>query len=107
MPKTPYELWTGRKPDLGYLRVYGSVAMVHVPEVNRKKWDQKSVKHTLVGYDETTKGYRCFNPVNRRVVVSCDVTIIERPKQIIADESQEKHSPEENSASVVEEHELF
>ena len=61
--KTPYELWTGKKPSVSYLRVYGSIMMVHIPKVNRNKFDEKSTKHFLVGYDETRKGYRCFNPV--------------------------------------------
>lgn len=52
--------------------------MVHVPKVSRNKWDQKSVKHILVGYDKTIKGYRCFNPLRKRVIVSRDVTIIEK-----------------------------
>lgn len=76
--RTPYELWTGRKPNVSHLRVYGSVAMVHVPKVSRNKWDEKSVKHILVGYDETTKGYRCFNPATRKVIVSRDVIIMEK-----------------------------
>ena len=28
---TPYELWTGRKPELGHLRPWGSAAYVHDP----------------------------------------------------------------------------
>ena len=40
--KTPYELWTGRKPDLSHLRVFGTRAFVHVPKEKRKKFDPKS-----------------------------------------------------------------
>lgn len=28
--KTPFEAWTGRKPDLEHIRVFGSVAYTHV-----------------------------------------------------------------------------
>ena len=76
--KTPIELWTGKKPNLSHLRVYGSVMMVHVPKANRNKWDRKAEKHILVGYDQDTKGYRCFNPVTRKVVTSRDVTTMEK-----------------------------
>lgn len=27
--KTPFELWTGRKPELKYIRIFGSTAFVH------------------------------------------------------------------------------
>lgn len=98
--KTPYEMWTGRKPDVSHLRVYGSTVMVHVPKANRKKWDQKSTKHILVGYDETTKGYRCFNPSTKSVITSRDVTVFEKPPVVSLTED-----PEEDLDSVGDESE--
>lgn len=35
--KTPYELWTGRKPDISNCIIYGSKVMVHIPKKNSKK----------------------------------------------------------------------
>ena len=29
--KTPHEVWTGKKPSLSHLRVFGCDAYVHVP----------------------------------------------------------------------------
>ena len=29
--KTPYEIWSGQKPDIQHLRVFGCIAYVHVP----------------------------------------------------------------------------
>ena len=29
---TPYEAWTGRKPELEHVRIFGSVAYTHVPK---------------------------------------------------------------------------
>ncbi|GBP61401.1 Retrovirus-related Pol polyprotein from transposon TNT 1-94 [Eumeta japonica] len=55
---TPIEMWTGCKPDLGHIRVFGSPAMMHVPKAKRLKWDKKAVKYILVGYSENIKGYR-------------------------------------------------
>ncbi|CAH2088581.1 unnamed protein product [Euphydryas editha] len=49
---TPYERRTGKKPDLEHVRIFGSPAMVHVPKINRKKWDKKAVRYILVGYVE-------------------------------------------------------
>lgn len=56
---TPEFLFTGRKPNLRYLKVFGCKAMVHIPKEKRKsKWDEKSKERIFVGYCENTKGYR-------------------------------------------------
>lgn len=75
--KTPFEMWTGTKPDLSHLRVFGSNVMVHIPKEKRKKWDKKSEIHILVGYPDNVKGYRIYNPRNKTVTTSRDVIIME------------------------------
>lgn len=47
--KTPYELWTGKKPDLSHVRIFGSEAFVHVPKMFTKKFDARA-KRTLLRY---------------------------------------------------------
>lgn len=42
--KTPQEAWSGRKPNISHLRVFGSIAYVHVPNEKRNKLDDKSEK---------------------------------------------------------------
>lgn len=76
--KTPYELWTGSKPDISHIRVFGSTVMVHVAKEKRKKWDKKTTKCILIGYPDNIKGYRVFNPETRNVTTSRDVIIIEK-----------------------------
>lgn len=61
--KTPYEAWTGEKPRVDGLRVFGCQAFAHVPKDERKKLDSKSRKCVLLGYGTTTKGYRLYDPV--------------------------------------------
>lgn len=75
---TPYEKWTGKKPNLSNLKIFGSTAMVHIPKQNRLKWDRKSRELIFVGYCDNTKGYRLYDPVNKKVVVSRDVIFIEK-----------------------------
>ncbi|KRX22718.1 Retrovirus-related Pol polyprotein from transposon TNT 1-94 [Trichinella nelsoni] len=55
---TPEEAWSGRKPNLAHLKVFGCLAMIHVPSGQQKKWDPKSEERIFVGYCETSKGYR-------------------------------------------------
>ncbi|KAM2718779.1 hypothetical protein EV1_030652 [Malus domestica] len=75
--KTPQEAWSGRKPGISHLRVFGSIAHVHVPNERRAKLDDKSEKFTFIGYDSNSKGYKLYNPNNGKTVISRDVTFNE------------------------------
>lgn len=74
---TPYELWMGVKPDLHYLKIFGSEAYVNVPKIKRTKLDARAKKMIFVGYDSNSSNYRVFDPVSKRVSVSRDVTFRE------------------------------
>ena len=71
--KTPYEAWYGRKPSVGHLRVFG--CRVHVKTVGShlKKLSDRSKKMVFFGYEEGTKGYRVYDPVEKKLHVSRDV----------------------------------
>ena len=64
MPKTSYELWTGRKPTLNYLHVWGCPAEAKVFNPNIGKLDPKTVSCHFIGYPEKPKSYR-FNCPDR------------------------------------------
>ena len=69
------------RPGLGkvdHLRIFGCQAFVHVPKDERKKLDSKSKKCILMGYGTTTKGYRLYDPLKKRVVFSRDVIFNEQ-----------------------------
>ena len=74
---TPEERWSGRKPNLNHLRVFGSRAFVFVPKVNRKRWDATSTELVMIGYSETTKGYRLLDPQTMNVKLARDVVFVE------------------------------
>lgn len=70
----PEEAWSGRKPDLQYLRIFGCLAYGHVPQQKRKKWDVKSQAYIFVGYCDESKAYRLIPLDDRtRLVKSRDV----------------------------------
>lgn len=50
--KTPEEYWTGAKPNLKHLRLFGSEVMVHTSKQKRAKWDYKSEKMIFIGYGD-------------------------------------------------------
>ncbi|KAA0051915.1 Retrovirus-related Pol polyprotein from transposon TNT 1-94 [Cucumis melo var. makuwa] len=75
--KTPQQVWTERKPSIGHLRVFGCMAYAHIPDQKRSKLDDKSEKYVFVGYDANSKGYKLYNPVTKKTIVSRDVVFDE------------------------------
>jgi transposase InsO family protein len=74
---TPEEAWTGVKPNLEHLRVFGCKAMCHVPKERRQKWDPKSREMLFVGYCDETKGYRIMDPETKKITKARDVVFLE------------------------------
>ena len=70
---TPQEAWSGIKPSVKHLRVWGCLAHVHIPETKRGKHDDKSFPCILLVVSDESKGYRLFNPKTKGIVVSKDV----------------------------------
>ena len=68
--KTPHEVWTGKKPSLSDLRIFGCDAYVHVPKEKRTKLDNKSERCIFIGYKDGLKGYKLWNLETRKVVYS-------------------------------------
>jgi hypothetical protein len=62
VPKTPYEMWTGRVPLVNHLRVWGSPAEVKVFNPTIAKLDSKTVSCHFIGYPERSKGFRFYCP---------------------------------------------
>jgi hypothetical protein len=71
--KTPIEAWSGVKPDISHLRVFGSVCYAHIPKEKRQKLDDKSERCILLGFSEGTKGYRLYNLEQKKIIASRDV----------------------------------
>ena len=56
--KTPYELWKGYSPNLGYLKVWGCLAKVLIPDPKRSKLGSKTVDCMFIGYSQNSVAYR-------------------------------------------------
>ncbi|GJS40925.1 zinc finger, CCHC-type containing protein [Tanacetum coccineum] len=57
---TPYELWTKRKPNLNYLRVWGCRAIVRLPDPKLKTLGERGIESIFVGYAENSKAFRFY-----------------------------------------------
>lgn len=71
--KTPFELWYDRRPDARHMNIFGSKCFVHVPKENRRKLDNTAIEMILIGYDEQSKAYRCYNMASKKLTISRDV----------------------------------
>ena len=69
--KTPEEVFTGTRPDVSHICIFGSVCYCHIHADTRKKLDPSGEKGLLVGYNETSKAYRV--PTRKRIIVSRNV----------------------------------
>ena len=71
--KTREEVFTGTRPDVSHLRIFGSVCYCHIHADTRKKLDPFGEKGLLVVYNETSKARIVFMPARKRIIVSRDV----------------------------------
>ncbi|KMQ88473.1 gag-pol polyprotein [Lasius niger] len=76
--KTPFELWTDKKPNLTHLRIFGSEAFTHVPSQLTTKFDARARKVILVGYQGESANYRLYSHETKKVTVSRDVIFHEQ-----------------------------
>ena len=107
--KTPQDVWTGKKPSLSHLRVFGCDAYIHVPKEKRTKLDSKFERCIFIGYKDGLKCYKLWNLETRKVVYSRDV-VFREVKDVIKHEVLPKEPEkiefelkEEESYSTIEE----
>jgi transposase InsO family protein len=70
---TPEEAWSGHKPSVTHVRVFSCVAFAKIPDARRTKLDDKSEKCIFVGYGDRRMGYKLYNPITKKVIISRDV----------------------------------
>ncbi|KAM2961184.1 hypothetical protein FF1_030791 [Malus domestica] len=75
--KTPFEAYSGRKPGIKHLKVFGSLCYAHVPSQQRQKLDLASKRCIFLGYGSCEKGYRLYNIESGKVTISRDVVFNE------------------------------
>ena len=61
---TPKEMWSGSKPDISHLRIFGCAAYIHVLKGKRRKLDPKSREMIFVSYKNLPKGWQFWDAKN-------------------------------------------
>ncbi|BES97747.1 Hydra magnipapillata [Nesidiocoris tenuis] len=93
----PFELWSGSKVDLSYLRVFGCVAFAYA---KRRKLDSKAERLMFVGYSDVSKGYRLFDPKTSGVKTSRDVVFFE-DEIFFAPKEASNHGRQEGESEIL------
>ena len=65
--KTPYELWTVKKPSLKHLHIWGCPAEARPYRPHEKKLDSRTVSCYFIGYSERSRGYKFYDPTAKSI----------------------------------------
>jgi hypothetical protein len=74
---TPEETWSGKKPFISHMRVFGCIVYAMVLDEKRGKLDAKGTKCLFVGYCEGTKAYRLMCVQSKKIIKCRDVEFME------------------------------
>lgn len=91
---SPYEIWKGRSPNIGYFRVWGCVAYYKNMDPKRTKLGPRGIRCAFIGYATNSKAYRLLNLESNVIVESRDVEFFEN--LITKNKDYETHTNEES-----------
>jgi hypothetical protein len=75
--KTPEGMFTGKKPEVSHLKMFGCPVFIHIPKEKRNKLEPSGKKGIFVGYYEVSNAFRIYIPGHRHIEISRDVTFDE------------------------------
>ncbi|GJT21851.1 retrovirus-related pol polyprotein from transposon TNT 1-94 [Tanacetum coccineum] len=71
--KTPYELLRGRKPNVEYFHVFGSLCYPTNDQDDLGKMKPKADIGVFIGYSETSRGFRIYNRRTKKIMETIHV----------------------------------
>ncbi|XP_075489488.1 uncharacterized protein LOC142528329 [Primulina tabacum] len=84
--KTPYEIWTGKQPDVRYFRIFGCKCFIHINgKTHLTAFDVKADNGIFLGYSAVSKAYRAYN--QRTLTVEESIRIVFDESSICHDNS--------------------
>jgi len=87
--KTPFELWTGKKPNVSHMRVFGSTCWVVLPKRHIDgKFGDKMAKGVFISFPDDSKAYEVILD-DGKVVKKRSVVFAERNVTEVAEAAEE------------------
>ena len=65
--KTPYEIWTDKKPSLKHLHIWGCPAKARPYRPHEKKLYSRTISCYFIGYSERSSGYKFYDPTTKSI----------------------------------------
>ena len=81
--KTPFEAWSGHKPNFSHFIVFGSKAWAGIPPEKRKELKPQINEHIMVGCSKYENGYNLFDRSSHKTFIERVVQFEEDPMQKI------------------------
>ncbi|XP_061993496.1 uncharacterized protein LOC133711381 [Rosa rugosa] len=106
--KTAYELWKGKKPNVGHFHVFGSPCYILRDREHLGKFDARSDDGVFLGYSLNSRAYWVYNKRTRVVMESINVSIDNqcvKQEVTFADTSPFSVTPSQNTETSSEEEE--
>ncbi|RVW63854.1 Retrovirus-related Pol polyprotein from transposon TNT 1-94 [Vitis vinifera] len=107
--KTPYELWTSKKPSIRHLHVWGCPAEARPYKPNEKKLNSRTMSCYFIGYSERLRGFKFYDPSTRSFFETSNAKFIEdvelsrrEPLRKVVFEEEFVNTPEIPPAQVME-----
>ncbi|GJT70587.1 ribonuclease H-like domain-containing protein [Tanacetum coccineum] len=75
--KTPYQLLSGKVPQIGHLKPFGCQVTILNTSDHLGKFEGKADEGYLVGYAPNSKAYRVYNLTNKRVEETMNLRFLE------------------------------
>ncbi|MGS7457498.1 hypothetical protein, partial [Mycobacterium tuberculosis] len=74
---TPYEKLFCKQPDLKHMRIFGCLCFVTITAPHSDKFKPRAFKGVFIGYAQNQKGYKVYDLITHKPVVSRDVVFHE------------------------------
>ncbi|XP_062029072.1 uncharacterized protein LOC133745095 [Rosa rugosa] len=110
--KTAYELWKGKKPNVGHFHAFGSICYILRDREHLGKFDVRSDEGVFLGYSLNSRAYRVYGVYHKRtrvVMESINVSIddqLVKQEESYADTSSTSNTLAESKLNNDEEEEI-
>lgn len=72
----PYTRWTGKKPSLIHMKIFGVKALMLDENTKKGKLESRSKDCIFIGYSDVSKAYRLWVPAEKKIVRSRNVKFL-------------------------------